>query len=123
MFFKKVILYILGFTTLTLGFIGIFLPVLPTTPFLLLSLTCFAGCNKKVYDKVRNLKYVNEYVSAYQENQGVSPGTKRKSIAFLWCGLLLSAIIIKDLLVCIILLIIGIGVTSHILLLKTKTVG
>lgn len=117
---KKIILYLIGFITLFFGIIGFFLPILPTTPFILISLSCFSSCNQKIHNKVRNMKYISEYIDNYENKSGILPSTKIKILVFLWCGLFISIIITLNLFLTIILLLIGIAITCHIVLLKTK---
>lgn len=55
---KKVLLIIIGSVSLLIGSLGIVLPVLPTTPFLLLSLGCFIKSSNKLYTFILNNKYL-----------------------------------------------------------------
>ncbi|MDL2211897.1 YbaN family protein [Erysipelotrichaceae bacterium OttesenSCG-928-M19] len=117
---KKAVLYFVGFLTLGLGFIGVFLPILPTTPFLIISLTCFASCNEKMYNKILKIKYFNEFIENYRNNSGVTVKTKIRAISTLWLGMLIACFIVDKIIVVCILILIGIGVTIHIYSLKTR---
>lgn len=103
-----------------LGTIGIFFPVLPTTPFMLLAAFCFARSSKKAHDMLLSNKYLGPYIENYNNKLGVPKEVKVKSITLLWVALVLSAVIVQKIYVTIILLIVGIGVTTHLLRLKTR---
>lgn len=53
---KKKLLFILGFVSLALGIVGIIVPLLPTTPFLLLSAYCFNRSSEKFHNYILNNK-------------------------------------------------------------------
>jgi hypothetical protein len=117
---KKFAVSVLGFIALGLGAIGIFMPLLPTTPFVLLAAICFSYSSPKFYEWIRRSPYFGVYVENYYTKQGVPMSIKIKSIIFLWGGLALSMILIQSFWVYIVLFIVGIGVTTHLLLIKTK---
>ncbi|MBU0498265.1 MAG: YbaN family protein [Candidatus Thermoplasmatota archaeon] len=105
---------------LGLGIIGIFIPLLPTTPFLLLSAACYMRSSTKFYHILINNKWFGTYIKNYQEGNGIPLKIKIISLFFLWITILISTIyFIPILFVQIILLIIAIAVTLHILLIKT----
>jgi uncharacterized membrane protein YbaN (DUF454 family) len=117
---KKGLLVILGTLFLVLGIIGIFIPLLPTTPFLLLAAACYIRGSKKFYDRLIKNKLLGEYIKNYQEGRGVPINVKIISIFFLWITIIFSTlIIISDILIRIILFVIAIGVTIHIITIKT----
>ena len=73
---KKYLLIIVGCLSLGLGIIGMFLPVLPTTPFLLLSAGCFLRSSKSLYDWLLNHKYFGEYIKDFIEHRAISKKIK-----------------------------------------------
>ncbi len=117
---KKYILIFSGFVALGLGAIGIFLPIMPTTPFVLLAAACFGSSSPALHVKLKNSKYFGEFIQNYNEKTGVKKSVKIKAITFLWFMLIISAIMSLKPLVITILAIVGIGVTIHILAIKTK---
>ncbi len=118
----KRILVVSGTFFLTLGIIGIFIPILPTTPFLLLAAACYARGSKKFYEWLINNKWLGEYIKNYQEGRGIPLTVKIISVVFLWITILFSTIIIvSNFIIQIILIIIAICVTIHILTIKTIT--
>lgn len=118
--FTKWILIIAGIFFLVLGIIGIFLPILPTTPFLLLAAACFARSSKRFYNWLINNKWIGAYIKNYREGKGVPLKIKIFTISLLWFTILFSVfLIIYNLWVKTVLIIIAIGVTIHILTIKT----
>lgn len=76
---KKILLLLLGHICLTLGIVGIFLPILPTTPFLLLAAYCYSKSNKKLYSWILSHKYLGPPLKDWQESGVI--GIKAKIIA------------------------------------------
>lgn len=118
---KKTILIIAGGISLLIGGIGIFLPILPTTPLVLLAALCFSGSNEKLYQALLKSKYFGSYIDNYKNKTGVPIEVKRRAILFLWVGLGVSMFLTRDIKIIGILMIVGIGVTIHIGRLKTRS--
>lgn len=119
---KKYLLIVGGFISLFLGILGIVLPVLPTTPFLLLSAACFMKSSKTLYTWVINHKVFGSYIENYIEFRAISLKSKVISTVFLWCMILSSAFFfVSNLKIRVLLIFIATAVTSHILMIKTLT--
>ncbi|MCL2051175.1 MAG: YbaN family protein [Lachnospiraceae bacterium] len=118
---KKLVLAILGFIFLTLGAVGIVIPLLPTTPLVLFAAICFSSCHKGLETWLLESRLFGPFIENYRTGQGISKKRKIASIAFLWAGLTASMIILHTLAAIFILLAIGISVTIHILMIKSKT--
>ena len=117
---KKTLYIIIGGLALLLGFIGIFLPVLPTTPFALVAAACFARSSPKMYQWLVHSKYFGEFIEHYETRSGVSKQTKIKAIAFLWLALTCSTFFISFSWIWGLLFLVGSAVTIHISMIKTK---
>ena len=117
---KKPILIFLGFLFLGFGSLGVILPVMPTTPFVLLAALCFSTSSKKFYDWLRCNRIFGPYIENYRTKQGISIWHKIASVIFLWTGLIISMAIVQTVWIYIVLGIVGVGVTIHLLLIKTK---
>ena len=117
---KNLVFTVLGIILLVLGAIGIALPVMPTTPFVLLAAICFSAGNKKFENWLRRNRYFGPYIENYRTGQGVGRAHKIISIVFVWTGLSISIAVVQTLWVTIMLIIIGICVTIHLLMIKTK---
>lgn len=119
--FIRVCLLIAGWISLILGFIGIFLPVLPTTPFLLLSAACFIRSSKPFYRWLVNHKLLGKYIQYYLDGEGLPKKAKYYTVAMIWTGISISAFIVwpKHYLV-IMLFCIATAVSIYILRLPTR---
>ncbi len=110
----------MGTFFLALGIIGVFLPLLPTTPFLLMSAACYFKGSKRMHDWLLNNRWFGEYIRNYREGRGIPAKTKMVSILALWITIGYSAFFVVQIpIVRIILLLIALGVTMHIILLPT----
>ena len=102
------------------GIIGIFLPILPTTPFLLLAAWCFARSSERFYTWLISNKWFGEYIKNYQEGKGIPLKVKIFSISFLWITILISVyFFVTNIYFRIVLILIALGVTIHILTIRT----
>jgi hypothetical protein len=103
-----------------LAVLGIFLPLLPTTPFLLLAAVCYARSSPKLYNWLLNNKYFGNYIRNYREGKGIPLKAKIISISLLILTIGYTAIFVIHIFwVRICLLLIAIGVSIHILSLPT----
>ena len=117
--FKKGLLIAAGFLSLGLGTIGIVLPVLPTTPFLLLAAYCFLRSSKRLHHWLLHHPLFGRYIYHYLQYRAVKKSAKITAIALLWPSLLFSMYLVGKPWVAVMLVIIGSAVTWHILSLKT----
>jgi len=103
-----------------LGVLGIFLPLLPTTPFLLLAAACYAKSSKRFYHWLLSNRWFGKYIKNYREKRGIPSRVKISTISILWIAIALSAYFATEsFLVRAILVLIAIGVTVHILSMRT----
>lgn len=116
---KKYLLISLGTLALALGVIGIFLPIMPTTPFLLLAAFCYLRSSHDLYQWLISRKVIGAYIYHYITYRAIPKKTKTFSLIFLWGTLSVSMLLLDIWYVRLILLGVGIGVSLHILSLKT----
>jgi len=117
---KRRVFVIAGTIALVLGVIGIVLPVLPTTPFLLLAAICYMRGSQRLYNALLRNRFVGSYVRNYLEGRGMSLPNKIWTISLLWIAILCTAfLVIESLVIRIILAVVLLGVTVHILLIGT----
>ena len=110
-----------GTVFLALGLIGIVLPVLPTTPFLLLAAACYLKGSKRMYEWLTNNKLFGRYLTDYMEGRGIPLRAKAATLCMLWAAIAASILfVIEDLILRIVLLVIAAGVTIHIIMIRTK---
>lgn len=116
----NVVYTILGVISLGLGVLGAFLPVLPTTPLLLLAAALFLRGNKRLYDWLMNHPKLGPYISNFLKHKSIPRRVKIVSIAALWITLINCAIFVSDHWALRgMFLAIAVGVTIHILSYKT----
>jgi len=113
-------LIVFGTLFVGLGLLGIFLPVLPTTPFLLLAAVCYARSSQRFYDWLLNNRWFGEYIRNYREGKGVHLRHKVSALVLLW-GTIGAAVLlwVQNGWVRALLLVIAVGVTIHLAQLKT----
>lgn len=112
---KKILLILIGTISLILGIIGILMPVLPTTPFLLLSLACYAKSSDRLYSFIMKNKYLRPYVQYYIDGRGIPVKEKKKALILIWITIGISILFFIDsLAVRLILLIIAASVSTYI---------
>jgi uncharacterized membrane protein YbaN (DUF454 family) len=113
-------LIISGILSMIVAIIGIFLPLIPTTPLLLLAAACFAKSSQRFYNWLTNNRYLGSFIRNYRERKGVHFKIKASVLTLMWAVMLYTAIfVIKILYIKIILIIIAIVVTIHLIRIKT----
>ncbi|GHU83612.1 hypothetical protein FACS1894196_3760 [Clostridia bacterium] len=117
---RRAILLMLGFVALGLGGIGLFLPILPTTPFVLCAAGCFGASYPALGRRLEQTKYFGEYIRNYRQKTGISRSARRRGLGFLWLSLGVSAALVRRPLVWGILAFVGVCVSAHILLLRGR---
>ena len=111
---------IAGSISLALGIIGIFLPLLPTTPFLLLTAACYARGPERLHNWLLNNKLFGKYIRNYREGKGIPARSKVLALTLLWLTIGFSIFyVIPILIVQIILLVIASLVSIYIISLPT----
>ena len=116
----RILLIIAGTFFVGLGIVGIFVPVLPTTPFLLLAAACYARSSQRFYGWLLNNKWFGSYIRSYLERKGIPLRVKVITVTLLWITIGCSvAFAVNILVVKLILVLIAIGVSIHILSVRT----
>ena len=110
-----------GTIFLALGAIGIALPIVPTTPFLLLAAACYLKGSRRMYEWMTGNKWFGRYLRDYMEGRGVPMKTKVAALAMLWVAISVSFLFMTDnIIVRVVLLVVAAGVSMHLVFLKTK---
>jgi len=115
----RIILNILGTLFLLLGIAGLVLPLVPTTPFLLLASACYVRGSERLNNWLMSHKYLGPYIINIKDKRGMPIKAKIITITLLWISLVFSIYKVELLLLEAMLLIVGIGVTTLIFKLKT----
>ncbi|MEA5078266.1 MAG: YbaN family protein [Anaerolineaceae bacterium] len=120
--FRRILLIAGGILCVILGTIGIFLPILPTTIFFLLAAAAFARSSDRLYNWIMNHRLFGRFIRNYRLYHAVPMASKIVSVAFLWLTIGASVLFAVQLWwLRALLLLIAIGVSWHILALKTLT--
>jgi len=118
----KQLLFIAGGTaSVGIGVVGAFLPILPTTPFLLLAAYLFARSSEHLYEWLLGNRLVGDYLRRYYERRSMSRRHKAVTLVLLWSVLLSTAVLVVDWWWMRGLLgVVAIGVTTHLLMLSCE---
>ncbi|MYM62611.1 YbaN family protein [Pseudomaricurvus sp. HS19] len=109
------VLIALGWTSLVLGIIGIFLPILPTTPFVILAAWCFSRSSQRFHDWLRNHRYFGLIVRSWEEGRGIPRHIRNRVLILLWFSLFSSSLILRSGWIALLLMLVGTGVTLYLL--------
>lgn len=115
----KPLLVTVGLISLVCGAIGVILPIIPTTPFLLLSAFCFARGSTRLHNYLMSHRIFGQYISNYY-NHAMTPRHKFQTLLTLWFGIIISCVLIEATVPWIILPSIALGVSLHIFRLKPR---
>ncbi|MBX3042779.1 MAG: YbaN family protein [Candidatus Kapabacteria bacterium] len=119
--FKRFFYQFMGIFCVILGIIGIFLPVWPTTIFIILAAWFFIRSSEKYYEMLIRNKMFGRMIRNYREFRGIESKARIKSLILTWLTLGVSFFLVEILWVRLILIAVGIGVTWHLYALKTLT--
>jgi uncharacterized membrane protein YbaN (DUF454 family) len=116
----RIFLTIIGLISLGLGILGAFLPVLPTTPFLLLSATLFLKSNKRLYNWLMNHPRLGPYIRNFLEHKAIPLRVKIVAVSLVWITLIYCAVgVAEHWAIRVMFIVIAIAVSVHILSYKT----
>jgi uncharacterized membrane protein YbaN (DUF454 family) len=117
----KLIYIIFGTVSLVFAFIGVVLPVIPTTPFVLLSAACYYKGSERLHGWLSRNEVFGPIIRDYEEHGGMRKATKIKALTIMWMAVLASALLILDTLTmrALVVLVAFIGTVS---MLKIKTI-
>lgn len=120
---KRVLFITAGCCAFFAGVIGIFLPILPTTPFLLLAAACFLRSSRRLFTWLTGHRIFGRYIVTYLKYKAVSPRAKIVALIMLWASIITTIVLLANALwLQIALGLIAVTVTIHLLRLKTLTV-
>lgn len=107
--FKKVLYVLCGFSALGLGIIGIVLPILPTTPFLLLASACFFKSSERLDNWFKGTKIYNKHLKTFVENKAMTLRQKWSLMLFadfmmMFPFIILDSLAVKLLIIAVVLL-------------------
>ena len=109
-----------GVLAVFLGLLGIFLPLLPTTPFLLLAAACFARGSVRMHQWLINHRLFGDYLRNFQEGRGIPARAKVFALVMMWSSLGYAGWRTDQLWLRLLLLGVGAGVSIYLLRLPTS---
>jgi uncharacterized membrane protein YbaN (DUF454 family) len=116
----RALLIVAGTISLVFAAVGLVLPLLPTTPLLLLAVACYCRSSERLYTWLINNRWFGEYIRNYREGKGIPLRTKVFAVTVLWVTISISAVfLVPILIVQALLLVIAVAVSIHILRLPT----
>ncbi|MEO6353782.1 MAG: YbaN family protein [Burkholderiaceae bacterium] len=115
----KIVLNVVGSIAVLLAVLGVFLPLLPTTPFLLLASACYFRGSPRMYRWLVSNRILGTYINNFQRGKGIPLKGKIISLLLLWASLSFSIYTMNAVVVRLILVAIGIAVSTLILRMKT----
>lgn len=118
---RKAILVFAGTVFVALGVLGMFLPLLPTTVFLLLAAYCYSHSSERFHNWLLNNRLCGAYIRNYKDGKGISLRQKAGTILFLWVSIGFSIwILAAGFWLNLLMIAIALGVTIHLVALKTR---
>lgn len=117
---RKAVLIFVGTVCVALGVLGIFLPLMPTTVFLLMAAYCYSRSSERFHNWLLSNRLFGSYIKNYKSGQGISMRQKVSTLAMLWASIGISIWLLgAGFWSTLILAAVAIGVTLHLVLLKT----
>jgi uncharacterized membrane protein YbaN (DUF454 family) len=117
----KGLLIVCGTICVGLGILGIFLPVMPTTVFLLLAAACYARSSERFHRRLVEHPWLGAYI---RQSRGMTARQKLVSVSVLWVTLLITMIWTADAWWLRLLLVaVGLGVTTHVVRIPSMQPG
>lgn len=118
---KQKLFIVAGSLFLAFGVVGIFVPVLPTTPFLLLSAWFWLRSSRRLYDWLLSHKYLGKYIRDYMQERKIPLRVKVYTLILMWASMLLCIFYFLSGRLCLQLLLgaVAVGVTIHVLKLRS----
>ncbi len=103
----RAVLVVVGTASLVLGVVGIFLPVLPTTPFLLVTAACYARASTRLYAWLLGQKSLGPIITEWRRSRSFPPGVKTRALVAVVITFGISIVLIDSLLVRIVLVVVA----------------
>ncbi|MBS8264264.1 DUF454 domain-containing protein [Mesobacillus boroniphilus] len=116
----KVFLIIIGTLSITLGVIGIVVPLLPTTPLILLGAACYVKASDKLYRRLIRNKWLGGYIRDFREKNGITLKNKVLSLSLMWVSILVTILFLGiNFWLAGVLIVIAVTVSAYILSFDT----
>lgn len=118
---RRIGLLAAGSLFLALGMVGVVIPVLPTTPFLLLAVICYGRSSERIYRWLVGNRFFGRYLDDYLQGRGVPWRARASALVLLWGVITASAVFfVSQWWLRAILFAVAVGVTTHLVTLKGR---
>lgn len=115
-YLKRIVFIGLGWFFVILAIIGVFLPLLPTTPFLLLSAYFFSRSSKRFHQWLINHPWFGDYIKNFQEGRGLTVKSKVVSVLMIWLSIGATTLLaVSNNWLKALLLVIAVGVSCYLI--------
>jgi uncharacterized membrane protein YbaN (DUF454 family) len=111
---RRAALLVCGTLSLALGILGIFVPLLPTTCFLLIAAWCYARSSSRLYDRLMRARWIGPYLRRYRDERAIPERVRLASLVMMWITIGYSVVVFPNWLVRAALLLTAVGVTWHL---------
>ena len=118
---KKAVLVAAGSVSLALAVLGVFLPLLPTTPFLLLASACYVRSSERLHGWLMGNRMLGPYIRNFKERRGIPLRGRIVTVVLLWLPLLYSVYRLDILWLEALLVLMGL--TWSVLILRMRAAG
>ncbi|MCM3575105.1 YbaN family protein [Mesobacillus subterraneus] len=116
----KALLIFIGTLSITLGVIGIVVPLLPTTPLILLGAACYVKASEELYQKLIRNKWLGSYIKDFREKNGITLKNKVLSLSMMWISILGTILFFEvNFWLAAVLIVIAVTVSAYILSFDT----
>jgi len=116
----RVLLRVAGILCVIIGAIALLVPVLPTTPLLLLAAACFIRSSDRFYGWLIGHRWLGPIIRDYRERRGATLKVKISAVAILWCSIGFSLLFAVDTWpLRAVLIVVAVAVTAHLLMLRS----
>lgn len=119
----RAVLLVVGTAALALGVIGIFLPILPTTPFLLVTAACYARASTRMYEWLLGQPSLGPIISEWRRSRSFPPGVKTRALVVVILTFAVSIVLIDSLLVRVVLLAVAAILLTFLYRIPTAEAG
>ncbi len=111
---RRAALLVCGTLSLGLGLIGVFVPLLPTTCFLLIAAWCYARSSHRLYDRLMRARWIGSYLRRYRDERSIPFHVKVASVVMMWITIGYSVVVFPNVVVRAALLLTALAVTWHL---------
>jgi len=119
----RVVLLIVGTAALILAVIGVFLPVLPTTPFLLVTAACYARASTRLYEWLLGQPSLGPIIGEWRRSRSLPPGVKERALVMVAITFSISIVVVDVLLLRAGLVVAGVVLATFLYRIPTAEIA